>query len=108
MVEVITWNDYGESHYIGPLHSEEYDSVFGPNSGQALYNYADGMSHDGWRATLPWFIEMYKTGSATIGQESLTAWYRPYPASSKACDDDLTVGKIFAAKLDYFNLTVFR
>lgn len=25
MVEIITWNDYGESHYIGPLDSPHYD-----------------------------------------------------------------------------------
>lgn len=24
-LEIITWNDYGESHYIGPLHSPHYD-----------------------------------------------------------------------------------
>jgi len=24
-VEIITWNDYGESHYIGPLSSPHYD-----------------------------------------------------------------------------------
>lgn len=25
MLELITWNDYGESHYIGPLSSPHYD-----------------------------------------------------------------------------------
>jgi len=25
MVELITWNDYGESHYIGPLSSPHFD-----------------------------------------------------------------------------------
>jgi len=25
MVEIITWNDYGESHYIGPLSSKHND-----------------------------------------------------------------------------------
>lgn len=24
-LEIITWNDYGESHYIGPLSSIHYD-----------------------------------------------------------------------------------
>jgi hypothetical protein len=24
-VEMITWNDYGESHYVGPLSSKHYD-----------------------------------------------------------------------------------
>lgn len=25
MVEIITWNDYGESHYVGPLNSPHFD-----------------------------------------------------------------------------------
>lgn len=25
MVEIVTWNDYGESHYVGPLKSPHYD-----------------------------------------------------------------------------------
>lgn len=24
-LEIVTWNDYGESHYIGPLSSKHYD-----------------------------------------------------------------------------------
>lgn len=37
LVEVITWNDYGESHYIGPIKGAQ------PNS-QA---WTDGMNHTG-------------------------------------------------------------
>lgn len=37
VVEVITWNDYGESHYIGPIEGSQ------PNS-QA---WVDGMDHTG-------------------------------------------------------------
>jgi hypothetical protein len=90
LVEIITWNDYGESHYIGPLHEEQFDSVFGSNAGQAFYNFADGMPHDAWRQTLPWFIDLYKHGVATLTQEVLTVWYRTYPVSSGACGDSLT------------------
>lgn len=25
MIEIVTWNDYGESHYVGPLSSEHSD-----------------------------------------------------------------------------------
>jgi len=24
-IEIVTWNDYGESHYVGPLSSPHYD-----------------------------------------------------------------------------------
>jgi hypothetical protein len=37
MVQVLTWNDYGESHYVGPIKGAQ------PNS-QA---WTDGMNHTG-------------------------------------------------------------
>lgn len=36
-VEIVTWNDFGESHYIGPIHGAQ------PNS-QA---WVDGFDHGG-------------------------------------------------------------
>lgn len=53
-VEVISWNDYGESHYIGPLHDEEYDAF---DIGKGPFNYALQMPHDGWRLFLPFLID---------------------------------------------------
>ena len=37
LVEIVTWNDFGESHYIGPIHGAQ------PNS-QA---WVDGFEHSG-------------------------------------------------------------
>lgn len=37
LVEIVTWNDYGESHYIGPVNGAQ------PNS-QA---WVDGFDHTG-------------------------------------------------------------
>lgn len=37
LVEICTWNDFGESHYIGPIHGAQ------PNS-QA---WVDGFDHTG-------------------------------------------------------------
>ncbi|SLM37963.1 alpha--glucanase [Lasallia pustulata] len=48
LVEIISWNDYGESHYIGPIRSP------GIPSGAA--RYVDNMPHDDWRAFLPFYI----------------------------------------------------
>jgi len=41
LVEIVTWNDYGESHYIGPIKGDQ------PNS-QAWVN---GLNHTGKQAT---------------------------------------------------------
>lgn len=44
------------------------------------------MPHGGWRATLPFVIETYKNGIATIAQEELSVWYRTTPKA--ACPND--------------------
>jgi hypothetical protein len=86
-VEILTWNDYGESHYIGPLHDEEMEAF---DIGEAPFNYVTSMPHDGWRLFLPYFIDTYKNGIATIEQEGITAWYRLTPKVS--CSDGGTTG----------------
>ncbi|OJJ42117.1 hypothetical protein ASPZODRAFT_77659 [Penicilliopsis zonata CBS 506.65] len=86
-VEIISWNDYGESHYIGPLRDYAFAAF---SIGEAPYNYADEMPHDGWRAFLPYMIDLYKEGTATITQEGIVAWYRVNPKT--ACDTGDTSG----------------
>ncbi|KAJ5382695.1 hypothetical protein N7517_000606 [Penicillium concentricum] len=86
-VEIISWNDYGESHYIGPLYGKAMEAF---EIGQAPFNYVTDMPHDGWRATLPYWIDMYKQGSAEVTQESIIAWYRLAPAA--ACGSGGTSG----------------
>lgn len=88
-VEIISWNDYGESHYIGPIHERSLN-VF--DHAQAPFDYAKGMPHDGWRAFLPYVIEKYKNPGrdATIENEGIVSWYRVNPSS--ACSDGKTTG----------------
>ncbi|OIW34215.1 hypothetical protein CONLIGDRAFT_568540 [Coniochaeta ligniaria NRRL 30616] len=86
-VEILTWNDYGESHYIGPLHDEEMDLF---TAGKGPFNYAENMPHDGWRQFLPFIIDMYKTNQSTVTQEGIVSWYRLTPKA--ACNDGNTVG----------------
>ncbi|TGO32910.1 hypothetical protein BHYA_0279g00010 [Botrytis hyacinthi] len=88
LVEIISWNDHGESHYIGPLHSDSY-GAFNVDTGNPPYNYALDMPHDGWRTFLPYVIDMYKFGTASVTQESLVTWYRLSPANT-ACSSDNT------------------
>ncbi|KAJ5852373.1 Glycoside hydrolase family 71 [Penicillium soppii] len=86
-VEIISWNDYGESHYIGPLHDDAYATF---EIGNASYNYAADYPHDGWRDFLPFIIELYKTGNSNIKSEGVTAWFRQAPG--KACTNGGTMG----------------
>lgn len=89
-VQIISWNDFGESHHIGPLYvdGDDYKAF---EVGVAPFNYAADMPHDGWRQFLPYVIDMYKNRKATITQEGLTGWYRPTPKQS-GCDDGWTTG----------------
>lgn len=75
-VQIISWNDFGESHYIGPLHSSPAMET------GALYDYVSTMPHEGWRNVLPTFISMYKNGTSDVAQESITAYYTPERGSN--------------------------
>ena len=88
-MEILTWNDYGESHYVGPLRSNDF-SLF--TYGDAPYNYADNMPHDAWRTFLPYVIDTYKNGGAApaIPSEQVVTWFRINP--SAACPWGCTTG----------------
>lgn len=55
-VEIISWNDYGESHYIGPIVDKALGAL---EVGEAPYDYVSDFPHDGWRQLLPFYIDMY-------------------------------------------------
>ncbi|KAH7074285.1 glycosyl hydrolase family 71-domain-containing protein [Paraphoma chrysanthemicola] len=77
-VQIISWNDYGESHYIGGLYTNELHA-FKPETGRPPFDYVTGMAHDGWRELLPFAIETYKNNISTVTEERLVAWWRPNP-----------------------------
>ncbi|PVG00439.1 hypothetical protein CPB86DRAFT_824436 [Serendipita vermifera] len=77
IVEIITWNDYGESHYIGPIAGAQ------PNS-QA---WVDGFDHQGWLELSTYYIEAFKTGAyPPITQDKVFLWARPHPRDATAPD----------------------
>ncbi|KAF8306265.1 glycoside hydrolase [Clavulina sp. PMI_390] len=79
MVEVISWNDFGESHYIGP-----YSYAAQPNS-QA---WVDGFDHQGWLTLTKYYAEAFKTGQyPSITNDSVTMWARPHSRAAVATND---------------------
>ncbi|EPQ54502.1 glycoside hydrolase [Gloeophyllum trabeum ATCC 11539] len=77
LVEVVTWNDYGESHYIGPIEGAQ------PNS-QA---WVDGLNHTGWLDMTSYFATAYKTGSyPAITKDKIYLWSRTHPRDADAND----------------------
>ncbi|CAG8900572.1 unnamed protein product [Penicillium egyptiacum] len=103
-VEIISWNDYGESHYIGPLNDKAY-VAFG--IGKAPYNYVLDMPHDAWRLQLPYAIDLYKSGKPSITEESLVIWYRRLVRYS--CSTGGTTGNTaLQLQIEYHADTVFE
>lgn len=72
-LEIVTWNDYGESHYIGPLSSKHYDDG---NS-----KWTNDMPHDGWLDMAKPFISAYHAGAKSVDSyitdDQIIYWYRP-------------------------------
>ncbi|KAG9034125.1 hypothetical protein FRB95_013770 [Tulasnella sp. JGI-2019a] len=84
LIELLTWNDFGESHYIGPLHPTN-TAVYAGNAGA----WVTGMPHDGWRRIIQSYITAYKAGTAPVPTsvgESVVMWYRPNP-KGLVCSD---------------------
>ncbi|KAJ5949348.1 hypothetical protein N7454_000932 [Penicillium verhagenii] len=80
-IEIVTWNDYGESHYIGPLKS--------PHTDDGASRWVNDMPHDGWLEISKPFIAAFKNGASSPNQyitaDQLVYWYRPAPRSTN-CD----------------------
>ncbi|KAH8702310.1 putative alpha-1,3-glucanase [Talaromyces proteolyticus] len=77
IVQIISWNDYGESHYIGPIYPDGIP--------QGAERYVQGNPHDPWRKLLPYYIASYKTASKArirVTRDTLVFWYRLNPNDS--------------------------
>ncbi|KAI8845387.1 glycosyl hydrolase family 71-domain-containing protein [Chytriomyces cf. hyalinus JEL632] len=75
-VELITWNDAGEGHYVGNYWNEAVATS------TDIKSYADGYDHTGWLAFLPQAISALKGGVKEFGKISTakvvgSIWYRP-------------------------------
>ncbi|KAJ7031234.1 glycosyl hydrolase family 71-domain-containing protein [Mycena alexandri] len=80
-IEIITWNDYGESHYVGPLSSKHQDD--------GASKWVNDMPHNAWLDMAKPFIAAYKAGATSpnsfITQDQIIYWYRP-TLSTLNCD----------------------
>ncbi|KAL8646448.1 MAG: hypothetical protein Q9226_006852 [Calogaya cf. arnoldii] len=97
-VEIITWNDYGESHYIGPLSSPHYDDG---NS-----KWVNDMPHNGWLDMAKPFIAAYKAGSKSVNnhidKDQIIYWYRPSLKSANCDSTDNTMKAVSNAGENFF------
>ncbi|GAB7347678.1 hypothetical protein MBLNU459_g5245t1 [Dothideomycetes sp. NU459] len=85
-VQLLTWNDWGESHYVGPLTG--YAAALPAGSAW----YVDYMPHNAWLNDLLHYIPAYKSASdafAPAQDPHFTVWYRLNPGT--ACSANGTV-----------------
>ncbi|MCJ1231536.1 hypothetical protein MMC12_008213 [Toensbergia leucococca] len=96
-LEIITWNDYGESHYIGPLSS--------PHTDDGSSKWVNDMPHGGWLDMAKPFIAAYHAGAKTVDnfieQDQIIYWYRPTTQSPNCDSTDNTMGQVAASVVDY-------
>lgn len=82
--------DFGESHYIGPLHPENPGVYAGPPTDGAK-SWVENMPHDGWRDISQAYISAYKSGASTptVTKDEIVYYYRLMPKDT-TCSSDAT------------------
>lgn len=75
--EIISWNDFGESHYIGPLAPAQDQ----PNS----TGWTNGMPHTAWLTLIKLYATAFKTGVYPApATDGVWLWTRPHAADATA------------------------
>ncbi|WVQ80186.1 hypothetical protein IAT38_002291 [Cryptococcus sp. DSM 104549] len=72
LAEIISWNDYGESHYIGPIRADQ------PNS----QGWTNGMPHTAWLTVIQYYASAFKSGSYGSNNDQMVFWTRPHPKAA--------------------------
>ncbi|KAF9479532.1 glycoside hydrolase family 71 protein [Pholiota conissans] len=107
LVEIITWNDYGESHYIGPIEGAQPHSE----------SWTNGFDHRGWLDLAQYYITAFKTGNyPSIKKDRVFLWGRLYPKNANTGDpigrpdhsewtEDMLWGVVFLTHPSHFEMT---
>ena len=86
-IEVISWNDYGESHYIGPADKTPVSQLMEPGTAA----YYGNLDHSAFLKMSTIFIKTFKAGdtkvTVTADEEDVFFFYRPQPVKNMPTDD---------------------
>ncbi|KAF9522006.1 glycoside hydrolase family 71 protein [Crepidotus variabilis] len=83
IVEIVTWNDYGESHYISDINPRVDLGTLAPN-------YVNGFDHSPWRIIAQYYISWYKNGVAPkLTNDQVIFWYRAHPKNAVCSGGDV-------------------
>jgi len=76
-IRIVTWNDFGEASYIGPIHDESE-----VRTASQVYCTAQTTPHEGFLNLLPYYIAKYKGQTPTIAKNQMQFWYRNAPVAA--------------------------
>ncbi|KAJ2929777.1 hypothetical protein H1R20_g7349, partial [Candolleomyces eurysporus] len=97
-VEMLTWNDYGESNYFGTIRGSQPSGTY----------WADGFPHTAWFDMSEYYIRAFKTGSyPAITKDVIYYWSKPHPAQATASVDGGRRPDGYSWSLDYLWVAVF-
>jgi hypothetical protein len=106
-VEIITWNDWGESHYIRDMDNTQAQEVL--SLGEAPFDYVTGFDHHGWTRLLPIFTSLYKTGKTDVDNyQTLVAWGRSTSVEIDCSTNGTTVNTASQLQIEFAPDLVFR
>ena len=103
-VEIISWNDGGESHYLGKY----WPQTVAP--GANYTTYTDGFDHSGWQNLIKPFMAAYKASSGldavVSGSVTGSAWYRPQLKDCDCWNDQIGRPDGWQAAVDAVNVAL--
>jgi len=93
IIELLTWNDFPESHYLSPLPPT---SPSAPEYAQLgnFGNYIYGQDHSGWRTMAQYYITWYKSSLTTAPApktDNVVFWYRVHPKNAQCANGAATI-----------------
>ncbi|EME38448.1 glycoside hydrolase family 71 protein [Dothistroma septosporum NZE10] len=79
IIEILTWNDFCESHYIRDLPSQDMNADDFVELGD-MGGYVWGQDHAPWRIIAKYYISWWKNGKAPdITMDQVVFWHRIHP-----------------------------
>ena len=82
IIELLTWNDFSESHYLRDLPSQTESAKDFIELGD-MGGYILGQSHAPWRIIAKYYISWWKTGKKPhITMDQVVYWYRIHPKAT--------------------------
>ena len=84
IIELLTWNDFCESHYLRDLPNQYDTSAKDYVDLDDMGSYVWGQDHAPWRIIAKYYISWMKTGSAPAAtMDQVVFWHRIHPKDAE-------------------------